>query len=73
MPAAGEYIATISDVIYPQYDFSWRFNGFYSAPLTESVSASVSGYYALGTGATASPEDSSTTGWTAGPAPFAPG
>ena len=54
----GEYIATSGDVIYPQYDYSWRFAGTYSTPLTQTVSASLAGRYAIGTGATPATEAS---------------
>ena len=43
----GQYLATAGDVIYPQYDYSWRFDGTYSAPITDTISASLSGHYAF--------------------------
>ena len=48
--APGEYIATAGDVIFPQFDYSLRFDGTYSAPVTETVSASLSGRYSIGSG-----------------------
>ena len=49
----GEYLATATGVFYPIYDYSWRFNGFYSAPLTETIAFNLSGHYAIGSGASA--------------------
>ena len=43
----GQYLATAGDVIYPQYDYSWRFDGTYSAPITETISANLSGHYTI--------------------------
>jgi len=47
----GEYIATAGNVIYPQYDYSLRFGGFYTMPIKDTMSMSLSGRYSLGASA----------------------
>jgi outer membrane usher protein len=36
-----------NDVLYPEWLYAWRFTGFYSVPLTETVSASLSARYQI--------------------------
>lgn len=44
----GEFQATASGILLPQYDYSWRFTGAYTVPLANSVSATLSGSYQIG-------------------------
>ena len=44
----GEFQATASGVLTPQSAYSWRFSGSYSLPLTNTLSASLSGRYQIG-------------------------
>jgi outer membrane usher protein len=44
----GEFLATASGILFPQYNYSWRFTAAYSVPLTEKVSATLSGRYQIG-------------------------
>ena len=38
---------TASGVLFPQYNYSWRFLASYSVPLTETLSATLSGRYQI--------------------------
>ena len=44
----GEFQATASGVLLPQYNYSWRFTAAYTAPLTDKLSATLSGRYQIG-------------------------
>ncbi len=44
----GEFQATASGILRPQSAYSWRFSGSYSVPLTNTLSASLSGRYQIG-------------------------
>jgi outer membrane usher protein len=44
----GEFQATASGILFPQYNYSWRFTGAYSVPITDKVSATLSARYQIG-------------------------
>ena len=44
----GEFQATASGILKPQYPYSWRLAASYSVPLTETLSTSLSGRYQIG-------------------------
>jgi outer membrane usher protein len=44
----GEFQATASGILLPQYNYSWRFAAAYTVPLSETITATMSGHYQIG-------------------------
>jgi outer membrane usher protein len=44
----GEFQATASGILLPQYNYSWRFTAAYTVPFTPTMAATVSGRYRIG-------------------------